>query len=819
MNGVTLLGRERELSAIRSAFNAVVDGHGPRLVLLRGEPGIGKTALMDEFLRSVVGDARTLTGGCTEVSLVPYQPFIEALRGSRLQMPDRPATGTDSDRFLFFNAVADELAQAAASMPVVLGLDDLHWADPHSVELLEHLLRTPALARALIIGTYRDTDLVDVGGGGRRLAQLASQPATDVVDVPGWTADEIAAYLRAVLDDVPAAAGSIARGLVQETGGNPFFVRELVQHMVDTNRLNSVVLATDIGLMRLPDSVRDVVLARVSSVGDDALRVLSTAAVVGTRFDATLIATVSGIHPDAASDALERAAQVALVKSSDGTQHAFTHALVRHALYDHLSAVRRSREHVRVGDALERRFAEMAAEHAAELAHHFIAGRDQRAAEYARRAGDAALGALAPQDAVRWYSIAFELSQRSDDRARALLGLGDAQRQAGVAEFRTTLLAAAELAIDLGDIATLTAAALANSRGFASMTGAADDERVHVLETALASLPDDRAHAADRARLMALLALELGWGYDVARVRTLSDEALSIARGLDDPAVVRDVLARRVMAIWSPSSLDERVANTAELERTSRASGDIVGEFWACFYRVAVSLEAADGKELRRCLERANELADAIGQPLLRWTMLVTRCWVTLLHGDVDAAEAMAEAALEQGSALGQADALPIYAALLFGIRWQQDRVSELLRLIQAGVRNFPDMPTYQATLGWAYVESDQVDDALPLLHAAAERGFVAPELVWLVTTTLWATVAAAGADSEAAATLYDLLLPWREQTVFSGANAHGPVAYYLGVLARVLGKDADAAAHFKLAAQKADAIGSSFFKRLADVS
>ena len=812
------VGRDAELVTLRGAFAAAAAGHGPRLALLRGEPGIGKTVIMSEFVAWAAADgARTLTGGCTEVALVPYQPFVEALRGAGIELPARPAGGTDSDRFLYFNAVADALADAGASSVVVLALDDLHWADPHSAELLEHLLQSSVLSNVLLVGTYRDTDVMDAVGVGRRLGQLVGHPAVDLVDVPGWSTDDVIGHLTAVLGTSLTSAGAWADALVRETGGNPFFVGELVRHLVETGRLHDAG-AVDFESMDLPDSVRDVVLARVARVGNDAMRILSTAAVVGPRFDAALIATVAGIHPDAATDALDRAAQVALVRPTEGGGHLFTHALVRHALYDDLTAVRRSREHVRIGDALERQFTEIAAEHAAELAHHFIAGRDPRAVEYARRAGDAALAALAPQNAVDWYRVAFDLAERPTDRARALLGLGDAQRQAGIAEFRTTLLAAAELALDLGDTATVTAAALANSRGFASMTGAADDERVAVLEAAVAAnRADDPALAPDRARLLALLALELGWGYDASRVRSLSDEALSIARRLGDPAVVRDVLARRIMAIWSPASLEERLANSAELERISRASGDVVGEFWGCFYRVAVSLEAADGKELRRCLARASELAEVVGQPLLRWTMQVTQCWVTLLDGDIDGAEALADATLEAGNRLGQADALPIYAALLFGIRWQQGRLAELIRLIDAGVRNFPDMPTYQATLAWAYAESGQPDDARPLLARAATRGFVAPDLVWLVTTTLWAEVAAITGDAEAAGVLYDLLLPWRDQTVFSGANAHGPVAYDLGRMATVLGRPEDAARHFREAIARANDIGSPFFRRLAE--
>jgi tetratricopeptide (TPR) repeat protein len=600
----------------------------------------------------------------------------------------------------------------------------------------------------------------------------------------------------------------LAAALVGETGGNPFFIGELLRHLHDTGE-------RDLDAAGVPDSVREVVLARIGRTGDDALPVLAAAAVIGPQFEPAFLADVTSISVEDVEDVLARAAEVALVRPA-GPGFRFAHALVQHALYDNLSAARRARLHSRVADLLENTDGAAAPDRASAVAHHLIAAHDPvaaaRAAEYARRAGDHALDSLAPEEAMRWYGIALDLlpGDPTPGRLACLVGLGDAQRQTGFPGFRATLLEAARLAIANNDTDALVDAALANNRGFASRTGGLDNERVAVLEAAVDAVGPDAT--ARRARLLALLAVEICWSDQSARRRGMADEALAIARRLGDPAVLAEVLQRRIMAIWGPSTLGERLLETAELEQLGRDEKDHVATYWASFFRMTVALEAVDFAESERCHRQANALADEIGQPLLRWNMIVSNSWWTLLGGDTAGAEQLAHDALDLGNALGQSDALPIFGTLLYGVRWHQGRLGELEGLLASGVRDTPELTAYRAALGLVLVAAGKHAEAADALASAHAAGFTAPDLVWLVTLTSWAEVAVAVGDRNAAAALYDLLAPWHGQVVFSGANIHGAVDYYLGVLAAMLDRTDAARAHLNEALRMHDAIGAPFY-------
>jgi hypothetical protein len=816
---MTFVGRRAERNALGELFTDVANGNGPRLALVGGEPGVGKTALILDAAEAAGDAALVLSGGCTDVALAPYQAFAEALGGQEFlprETGAAPRGDAEADRYRFFGSVASRLSELAQDRPVVLLLDDLHWADLNTLELIHYLVRTDELKQLLILATYRDTDMLALGQRGAALRDLEAESGALAIRLVGWTPDDVLEYLGATVDEQLVNRDALARALVEESNGNPFFVGEMIRHLVELGATGVADSLIDLRAAGLPDSVREVVLARVGRTGQNTMRLLSMAAIIGPQFDAAFLAAAVNEPLDEVTSVLENAADALLLRRTEGPGwYRFAHALVHHTLYDELSGLRRSRLHERVAGALEDDGATSIGSRAGELAHHLLATHDPalvtRAATYARRAAEWSLEALAPDEAIRWYQAALDALAAAPadvrpEMARCLAGLGDAQRQAGRPEFRQTLLDAAHLAQEAGDREALVAAALANNRGFASQTGAADTERIAVLEAALAAT--DKG-GADRARLSVLLALETSWTLDTTRRTTLADDGLRIARQIGDARVLAEVLQRRVMATWGPATLVERLAETAELEARARALDDPVTEFWACFYRTTASLEAADRAESERCLNRALALADDIGQPLLRWTMTVTRSWWALASGDIAEAEGLADEALQLGTALGQADAFPIYGTLLFGVRWQAGRLAELVRLLAAGLRATPDLPAYQASFALAALEAGQLDEARAALAAAASSGFVSPDLVWLVTMSMWAEVAARLDETSAAARLYDLLLPWSEQVIFSGAGIHGPVAHYLGLLAAALGRPEQAAAHFRAAADLSERAGT----------
>jgi len=708
------------------------------------------------------------------------------------------------------------LAAMAATAPVVLVLDDLHWADKPTVLLLRHLVATLDRAEVLVVGTYRDSDLTAVHPLTEGLAALRRESHVERIAVGGLDDNGVVALLEGLAGHEMGDDGiELAHAVRRETGGNPFFTAEVLRHLVDTDAIRQEdgrwVGAVDLSQIGLPESVREVVGQRVRGLGDDVQQVLMLASVMGRDFDLGLLARVAELDEGAVLDALEAAASAAVVAEVDGRSErfTFTHALFQHTLYEELSASRRARTHRRVGELLEADCGDDPGDRIGELAHHWIAATTPaeagKAAGYARRAGDRALGALAPDEAIRWFRQAAELLDAEppgDPLARldVLIGLGDAQRQAGDPDYRETLLDAAADATQLDDPDRLVAAALANQRGTVSGAGGVDPERIAMLEQALATV--DNGDSPARARLLAALAAELPYSEDLPRVRALAADAESMARRLGDDATLLGVLNLTFLPLWVPDGLARTVTASQEALTLAGRVGDPVARFWAAQRRVSAMSSTADRGGIDAALELATSLAQEIGQPFLTWQVMYVQCPHVLLTGDAEEAERLASEALQIGSDSGQPDALALFGANLAGIRMHQGRLEEILPLIAQAAADNPGLPAFQACYAAMLCECGRLDEARPLLEAARGADFhhAAYDPVWLITTTLWADTAAWLEDTSAAGILYERLSPFEAQGAVAGATFVGTVGVYLARLATVLGRHDDALRLFEQA-------------------
>ncbi|MGH9275980.1 MAG: ATP-binding protein, partial [Acidimicrobiales bacterium] len=507
-----VVGRALQRERMLDALKAVSAGQGSRVVLLSGEPGIGKTTLAGDVAQQAHGDGATvLYGRCDEDLGVPYQPFVEALGGYVTNAPESviaalderrlselarllpqvrsrapalaepPSTDPDAERYLLFGAVTAVLAELSAVAPVVLVLDDLHWADKPTVLLLRHLIGTLDKAAVLLVGTYRDTDLTVDHPLSDALAGLSPEEAVERISVGGLDDSGVIALLESMAGHEMDSVGiKLAHAVRRETDGNPFFTAEVLRHLADTGAIRQQdgrwVATVHLSQIGLPESVREVVGQRVRRLGEPAVHVLTMASVIGRDFDVTLLARVAERDADEVQATLEAAlaSQIVAPVEARAERFTFTHGLFQHTLYDGLSASRRARTHRRIGELLEAECGDDPGDRIGELAHHWIVATRSadagKAAGYARRAGERALGALAPDEAIRWFRQAIELldgEPHVDARHRldVLIGLGDAQRQAGEPGYRETLLDAAAEASRLDDTDRLVAAALANNRG------------------------------------------------------------------------------------------------------------------------------------------------------------------------------------------------------------------------------------------------------------------------------------------------------------------------------------------------------------------
>jgi class 3 adenylate cyclase/tetratricopeptide (TPR) repeat protein len=847
--GVGVVGRQEELASLSTSAKRVASGQGSEVVLIAGEPGQGKTTLVSEIARQAHADGMTvLLGRCDEEVGSPYRPFHEALthyvahaeeallrahvaaHGGELgrlvpalqqRLGDLPApqsTDPDTERYLLYAAAVGLVELASVQTPVLLVLDDLHWVDKPSLQLLRHVVANTTAARLIIFSTYRDAELSASHPLTEALGGLLREPGVSSLHLKGLDDTGVIAFMEEAaghgLDD---AGVGLAHQVYRETDGNPFFVAEMLRNLSESGTIyqddTGRWTADDTeGQLALPHSVRAVIGSRLARLGDDATKALSTASVIGRDFDLDLLAATTGVDEDDLIDLLDQAQHAALVAEVPGTagRYSFAHALVQHTLYEDLGGTRRTRMHKAVGESIEHLYGEPSDARLGELARHFLLATRptdaDKAMSYARRAGNAALAALAPDDAVRYFSQALELAGQGVSvdpagRIDLLIGLGTAQRQAGIASFRESLLEAARQARELGDTDRLVTAALANSRGWFSAMGQVDTERVEVIEAALDALPD--TDSPERARLLATLCSEITYDSPLERRLALADEAKAIARRLGDRAIFVDVVYLCATALAAPSTLATELADFAEAFATARDLEDLVRLYLAASVGFHPAVRAGQFDLARQRLAIHREMAGKLGQPSFLWVASLYDASLALLHGDTEEAEKLAAAALEVGTAGGEPDAFALYGVQLMQTRYQQGRIGELVALIADTAEQNPSMPTFKATLAAAHLDDDDQAAARGLVDEAAADSFSLPDdSAWfdgIINYTRVVIELQARAHGER---LIELLVRFRDQVPHNGCIPQPSVATYLGGLATVVGRYEEAESYFEQAAE-----------------
>jgi class 3 adenylate cyclase len=837
--GRVFVGRGQELERVLRLWKEVTAGER-RVALLAGEPGIGKTRLASEVAVRVRESGGLVLGGrCDEDLGVPYQPFVEALRhyvtcaedrrvgryGGELtrlipelglfvgSLPEPLRSDPETERYRLFGALASWLADVSAATPVLLVLDDLHWAAKPTLLLLRHVLRSPEPLRLLVVVTYRDSDIGRGHPMGELLAELRRDGGIERLALPGLDTPGVAAFIETAAGHTLTEEEQELPSVVwRETEGNPFFVAEVLRHLSESGAIEQRdgrwVLNAAVNELGIPEGVRDVVGRRLSRLSEPTDRVLAAAAVVGLEFEAALVERAAGVGEDEVFAALEEATDARLLVEVSETRYRFAHALVRGTLYDELSGPRRVALHRRVAEAIESLYGPALDDHLPALAHHWArasapAAATARAVDYATRAGDRALAQLANDEAVAYYRQALELADVAEgapgeEPLQLLVALGEAERRAGDTAHRDTLLKACRLAALRRDADVLARAALANTRGaYASAVGAVDHERVAALEAALEAVGANATPT--RARLLAALAQELTYAGDRAHRVRLADEALFIARRSGDAATLADVLLQRFLTIYFPDNLEERLANAEELVALAGRLNDPVISARALLLRFRSLAESGDMREADRELARAEFLTEELGQPTLQWFVGLNRTARTILAGDLEAGERQAFAGFELGQATGQADAASWLAGHLFMVRFDQDRLGEVEPRLKETVAAVPGLLVFRAYLAVLLCELGRPDEAMEHYELLATENFarLPQDSTWVLSAPYCAAVAAHLGDRTRARALYDLLVPYARQFLFTAVGSLGAMAHYLAILAATFGDFDEAERHF----------------------
>lgn len=631
------VGRGRELERLVSAWQSTLAA-GTRAVLIAGEPGVGKTRLAGEWSRNAYDQgAVVLYGRCDEDLGAPYQPFAEALRSlvscvdwNRLRnvrgieallplipgladkLPDvaaPPRADPDTERYALFDAVVALLGAASATAPVVLILDDLHWAAKPTLLLLRHLLRFGEEARVQIVGTYRSTDLDRSHPLAAMLADLHRDGTATRLQLAGLDEGDVTAYVaEAGYDDE-----ELGRALATVTGGNPFFLIEALRHVEESGgRWDPSTL---------PQGVREAVSRRLSRLSAETNKALAAAAVVGSRFAVTLVEQVVG---EDLVDAFDEAGKAGIVIEEPGGRYRFNHALVRQSLLAELPSVRRMRLHQRIAGTLE---AEPGSddELLAELAYHYFecawAGNAAKAVEYCRRAADQAMSRVAYEGAAELYDRALhaleeldeELPDRDELQAELLIAHCEALLAAGdVTSAKHAVAQLRDVAVDSG---RLGAWGVCFDGELSMLT---DPERLDEIETAVSVAAEQLAALEDAAGEAKAHTVRAGCLARLGRIgdcETALDQALTAARRAHEHSRVNAVLAGAPLAaLWGPNPVPRAGGRCLDVVRLLRiTTGSPLVE--ATSTRCQAVLDAFRGRaaEGRRLIESARRTLTELG--------------------------------------------------------------------------------------------------------------------------------------------------------------------------------------------------------------
>jgi class 3 adenylate cyclase/tetratricopeptide (TPR) repeat protein len=656
-----LVGRDSELQALNRRWLQARAGRRGVAVLV-GEPGIGKTRLAAEFCRGAyAGGALVVLGRCYEESLVPYQSFVEALRHYvsespldeiRLQVGPHRATlvrlvpelaepgaqvstspageSPERDQFLLFESVASLFRAVAAEHPLILVLDDLHWADGPTLLLLRHLVRATEGVPLLILATYRETEVDEAHPLGQALAELRRGRALDTVSLRGLGQQDVAELISSHAGR--AAPTTVARSIVDRTQGNPFFVEELLREVGSDGDFKDA-------LTRIPESVKDLLVRRLRRLDDDAKRILTYAAVSGREFDLDVLEPVAGMPADRVAESLERAIAGHIVEESTSSigHYSFVHALIRETIYEQLSLTRRAQLHRQIGHALEDLGGDRAREQLGALAYHFSAAGDTaKAYGYHAAAADAAARVYAVEAALSHYTDALE--------AAAALGL-EPDREPAV---RRLLLQRGRMRLRTGDPGTL--ADLESVLDAARRCGDRTSEMEALNEIGIARLQSDLSAAAASH----LAALEIARELDDTAAQTnamdrlsvvyshllefdqaleLGERALELARDAGEEALVGRALDGIKLAVWQLGDLHRLQELTDELARLWRQRDDLWYLQFTLQESAFVPLGRARWDEAAQRLAEAAAINARIRDPLAEVLILHALCWLHRSRG------------------------------------------------------------------------------------------------------------------------------------------------------------------------------------------
>jgi DNA-binding CsgD family transcriptional regulator len=822
------IGRDDELDALVRLAADVAARPRRHLALIVGEAGIGKSRLAAEV--TVVLEGRTPAigfGRCDAEAALPYQPFAEVLDHL---LPAAPAEVREAaapslqelvPTWVLPEAAAPVPSDPAAArqqllravdqvlgalpQPVLLVVDDLHWADRSSITLLRHLLRSHREGSLLVLATVRPEGLAPEAPLAGVLTDLTPDGAVSRRDLDGLSADEVG---RLAAVEYPSAVDA-ATDAWERAGGNVFLTRELLSHLA----------ATGSGAGEVPPGLRELVAGRIARLEPRLIQVLTAGALAGESFRLGPTARAAGEQPAELLGAVDAAVLAGLVRELPGRddEYRFSHALVRDALVQRIGSTRRLHLHLRLAEELEHVADDRVA---VRIAHHRLEalpeGDPQAAAAAAGRAADLVLAAFAYEEAAALRQAAAGALAGAGD------GLGEAEQRLARAD---ALCRAGETAAGRAELEQVVTAArrhqapvlLARAALALGQVGAvwgADERLVSLLEEALGSLDDDEL--ALRSQLRARLALALYYEASPAVRAALAIDAEQEAMASGSSEALARVLVARHDAEWGPEGVEDRIETAGKIVALGAQLEHVELQLRGCGLLVADRLEQGDAAGAREAALRHAELAARLRQPSHEQDAFAWQVTWALMEGRIEDART----GMEDLRAFGEQLELPatddLYWIQRYGlaIEWDdQEEVDEVVAAYAERAEARPLVPAWWGALAALQVRQGDHDGARRHLDRLAADGFAAipRDVVWQTALTYLADVSAHLGDAERSAVLLDELAPFADRVVVvdRGMLCKGSIALNLGVLATVCERWEDARRWLRMAEARHQQMGA----------
>lgn len=851
LDGEPFVGRARVMERMGELLRSAEAGRG-RLCMLVGEAGIGKTRTSEMLLAQAAARGCSVwTGRCYEGDGSPaFWPWIQILRScAREESPEQlqawlgqgpsdllalvPELGSEADarakresaapvldvpedgrerRFRLFDSLTRFLQRAAEVRPRVLLLDDMHWSDLASMQLLRFLSREMGAARLLVLVTVRDPELPPGHPNRNSLDQVLAAPGAERIALSGLSAEEVGEYIATLTGGT--ASGSLVSAVHSRTDGNPFFMRESIRLLTDERgRLDAASSGT--WTVRLPEVARDVIRRRLAMVDVELRAVLEVAAVIGREFEFTTLEQVSGLGNRALFDALGEVMALGLIVEAQGApgHYGFAHGLIQDTLYDDMPSRRRVELHRRTAEGLEARFGTGDRGRLSEIAHHYhrALSRDtaRKALHFAHMAGQAAREVFAYEEAVHHYGLALKALEYVENpsprkRYQLLQDQGGAYGQNGRADAAVAMFQQAlAVAREIDDPSLMGWAVLANcmvSRFHYRTT----PETVALLREALAVVPQSEVEL--HSRLLGELALLRARQGATAEVEQLSAQILRGLEGRTEIEARFRVLQVRLLPLADPEHSEEALRVLAQMVELANHPErytpwmEIVGRQ----SRYSRRLELGDIRGADEDLVACERLSRENRARLIEWFVEVARVGRALADGRFDGLAQRIEQTYQLGEKL-RSPAAPLTRGVHFAELLVAQGATALLQ-------NAPfDVPR-EAPWAGPYLELGLLRYAADIgdrdtVRAGLERAFptgfgqLPRASGYFMALSAAAEACCAVADRERAATLYPMLLPYPRRIAVEETFVYrGAIAHYLGKVTRLLGRPEEACTHFATA-------------------